>query len=88
MYTGHIRGNRGVTIYANNIPLKIILRHYSSPVVEESCYWYPHELNSSADCGLSVYRYSWTYDLYGTVLYFDAGKSITKASGRGSGPGT
>ncbi len=32
--------------------------------------------------------YLWTYDLYGpTRNAFDAGKSITRASGRGLGPG-
>jgi hypothetical protein len=37
-----------------------------------------HDRNSS---------YLWTYDLYGPVRNaFDAGKSITRASGRGLGP--
>jgi hypothetical protein len=32
--------------------------------------------------------YLWTYDLYGPVRHaFDVGKSITRASGRGLGPG-
>ncbi len=32
--------------------------------------------------------YLWTYDLYGPIRNaFDAGKSITRASGRGLGPG-
>jgi hypothetical protein len=32
--------------------------------------------------------YLWTYDLYGPVRNaFDAGNSITRASGRGLGPG-
>ena len=37
---------------------------------------------------VNQYSYLWTYDLYGLLRNaFDAGKSITRASGRGLGPG-
>ncbi len=36
----------------------------------------------------SYFSYLWTYDFYGPVCAFDAGKSITRASRRGLGPGS